>query len=56
MALSVIKELGCTNTDKDTDTDTGTGMVRRHKKFLFGTPNEVSMHPTKGTQRVTIMI
>ena len=39
-----------------TGTGTGTGTIWRHEQFLYGTPNEVSMHPTKGTQRVTIMI
>ena len=57
-SASVIKELGCTNTDKDTDTGmgTGTGLIQRREQFLYGTPNEMSVHPTKGTQRVTIMI
>ena len=61
---SVINELGCTNTDKDKDTGMGmgmgtgmgTGIIQRHEQFLYGTPNEVSVHPTKGTQRVTTMI
>ena len=34
----------------------GTGIIQRHEQFLYGTPNEVSVHPTKGTQRVTTMI